>query len=389
MIPITRPWLPPLEDYVRLLEGVWSSRMLSNFGALATALEAMTGAYLGVPVALAAASGDIALTLAVRALDLPAGSRVIVPSFTFNSTVNAILWNGHRPVFADIDPTTLTVDPVDVAAHLDGAAAIVATHVFGNPADVDALGALGRSGGVRILYDAAHGYGSRHGRRAIGTFGDGEVFSLSGTKPVTSGEGGLFTTADEDVAERFRYLRGYGFLNDYESRLVGLNGKMSELHAALGLLTMARIETALAVRAVHLDAYRARLGAHPGVTFQAVVAGDRSTTKDIAVLFADRATRDGVEAALTAARVQTKRYFRPCHTMSAYRVHADRPLPATEWVYERILCLPLYEDLAEADRELVIDIVERTLDAPTSIGPRRVASRARPDPVVVLPAWPA
>lgn len=393
MIPIMRPWLPPLEDYVGLLQGIWASRMLSNFGELATALEAQCASYLDSPHVLSASSGDIALALAIRALDLPAGSRVLVPSFTFNSTVNAVLWNGHRPVFVDIDAATLTVDPADVATRVDGAAAIVATHVFGNPAAVERLAEIARSAGVRLLYDAAHGYGSLHGERRVGTFGDAEVFSLSGTKPVTSAEGGLFTTADPDLADRFRYLRAYGFQADYHARFVGLNGKMSELHAALGLLTMARIEEALAARRLHVDGYLEGLGdlrAAGEVTVQQVAPGDRSTYKDFAVLFRNRATRDRVERALGDSRIQTKRYFRPCHRMDAYAAHAERALPVTDWVYDRILCLPIFEELAEADRDLVLDVVERTILRPRRPTSRTTRSprRAVPATTSAMPAWP-
>ncbi len=350
--------------------------MLSNFGELATALEGQCRAYLGTPFVLSASSGDVALTLAVRSLGLPQGSRVLVPSFTFNSTVNATLWNGLRPVFVDIDPDTLNVDPVDVAAHLEGASAILATHVFGNPAPVEELTDLGRQTGVRVVFDAAHGYGSLHRGQHVGTFGDVEVFSLSGTKPVTAGEGGLIATADPILADRFRYLRAYGFQGDYHSRYVGLNGKLSELHAALGLLTMARIEEALTVRRRHVDGYMAQLSSLPGISFQRVDPEDRSTYKDFAVLFETPAVRERAEAALTAAGVQTKRYFRPCHTMDAYRDYADRRLPATESVADRILCLPIFEELAEAERDQVCDVVERALHRPASRHGRSTASRS-------------
>ena len=253
MIPITRPALPPLAEYVRLLERIWSTKMLSNFAEHTAALEAMATEYLGAACVLTVSSGDVALILAMRALQLPPRTRVLVPSFTFNSTVNAILWNDLRPVFVDIDPDTLNVDPADVERKIDGAGAILATHVFGNPAAVDELARIAGGAGARLIFDAAHGYGTLRNGRHVGTFGDAEVFSLSGTKPVTSAEGGLFATSNPELAERFRYLRAYGFQYDYHSRYVGLNGKLSELHAALGLLTVARIEDALAARRVHVE----------------------------------------------------------------------------------------------------------------------------------------
>ena len=166
--------------------------MLSNFGPLAQRLEQQTSNYISVPTRVVV-SGDIGLTLAIAALGVPPGSSCLVPSFTFNSTINAILWNGLRPVFVDIDPGSLTMDPDDARLAADKAGnvrVIVATHVFGNPADADRLGELAANHGARLVFDAAHGYGSLRNGSKVGSLGDIEVFSLSGTKPVTSGEGG-------------------------------------------------------------------------------------------------------------------------------------------------------------------------------------------------------
>ena len=379
MIPITRPALPPLAEYVAILERIWDTRMLSNFGEFATSLEVLAADYLGAECVLTVSSGDVALILSLRALMLPPKTRVLVPSFTFNSTVNAILWNDLTPVFVDIDPETLNMDPADAAGRIEGAGAILATHVFGNPAPVDELAALASSVGARLLFDAAHGYGSLRRGKHVGTFGDAEVFSMSGTKPVTSAEGGLFATSDPELAERFRYLRAYGFQTDYHSRYVGLNGKLSELHAGLGLLTLARIEDALAARRVHVDHYLGRLASVPGVSFQRVSVEDRSTFKDFAVVFASGEQRDLVEAALTAVDVQTKRYFRPCHEMDAYRAYADGALPVTESTYRRILCLPLFEDLTPDQVDVVCDIVAAASGVgwphPVGAGPRRTGGR--------------
>lgn len=351
MIPITRPELPPLADYVALLEEVWQSRMLSNFGPMAQRLEAMTTDYIGVPTRVVV-SGDIGLTLTIAAMDLPRGSACLVPSFTFNSTINAVLWNGLRPVFVDIDPHAFTMDPADArsaASEAGSVSLIVATHVFGNPADAEGLRAVADENGARLLFDAAHGYGASRDGVKVGGLGDAEVFSLSGTKPVTTAEGGLIATRDPELLDRIKLLRGYGFHGDYNSRLIGLNGKMSELHAALGLLTMRRIDEALAVRERHIAAYRATLDTVPGISYQQVRAGDRSTYKDFALVFADRGCRDKVEAALSDASVQTKRYFKPCHQMDAFADLHTRPLPVTEATHDRVLCVPLFEGITSRE----------------------------------------
>lgn len=357
MIPITKPQLPPLEEYVALLEEIWASRMLSNFSRFAQELEQLTREYLGVGTRVVA-SGDIGLLLTVAALHLPAGTRALVPSFTFNSTVNALLWNGIRPIFVDIHPTTLNMDPAaarDATERHPGL--IVATHVFGNPADADALATIATNAGARLVFDAAHGYGSRRGEAAVGSLGDAEVFSLSGTKPVTSGEGGLVASNDAALLGDVELGRGYGFKSDYNSRIRGLNGKMSELHAALGLLTMRRIEAALEARQELVERYRRNLGSIPELGYQEIRDVDRSTFKDFAVLFPETSVRDRVEEALTAGAIQTKRYFRPCHTMDAFSEYADAPLPVTERTYSRILCLPLFESLTVEEIDRICDIV--------------------------------
>ena len=360
MIPITRPELPPLDEYRALLEQVWASRMLSNFGSLAQGLERLASEYLGVETRVVV-SGDIGLTLAISCFDLPPASTCLVPSFTFNSTVSAVLWNRLRPIFVDIDPDTLTLDVAHAAAlaREHRPSLIIATHVFGNPADVDGLSRVAASAGARLLFDAAHGYGSRRGGVAVGNFGDAEVFSLSGTKPVTTAEGGLVSSRDVGFLGRFVQARAYGFQHDYNSKRLGLNGKMSELHAALGLLTLRRIEEALERRAVHVQAYRARLGRLAGLGFQKVRVEDRSSAKDFALLFPAPEQRDRVEAALQEASVQTKRYFRPCHGMDAFAMYATGALPVTDDVYARVLCLPLFESMTPAQIDQICTVVEQ------------------------------
>jgi dTDP-4-amino-4,6-dideoxygalactose transaminase len=353
-----RPELPPLERYVELLRRIWDGKMLSNFGPLAREFESIAQAYLHNPHVRAIASADLGLMTAIAALDLPEGSEAIVASYTFNSTVNAILWNGLTPVFAEIDPETLTIDSADVARLVTPRTTVVlGTHVFGNPCDDDALKAA--VGLVPIVYDAAHAYGSRYRGRPCGggSLGTFEVFSFSGTKLVTSAEGGLVATSDAALARKLEYLRAYGFQGDYESHLVGLNGKISELNAALGVLTLGSVERAVLRRQAIVARYRTALADVAGISFQRVDPRDRSTHKDFAILCADTEQRDRIEAALTLGQIQTKRYFRPAHTMRAYRRWATRPLLRTDDVYGRILCLPIFNELPDTDVDRIAAVV--------------------------------
>ena len=361
MIPITRPELPPLEEYEALVAEVWQSRMLSNFGPFAQRLEGLTSNYLGLPTRVVV-SGDVGLILMIAALRLPEGAHVVVPSFTFNSTINAVLWNGLKPVFADIDPETFNLDAAsaDEAASRYKAKLIIGTHVFGNPADVDGLTEVAKARDARLLFDAAHGYGSERDGRRVGTFGDGEVFSLSATKLVTTAEGGLVSAGDETLLARISYLRGYGFQGDYNSQFVGMNGKMSELHAALGVLTLARIEDAIASRHALVDEYRRRLGDGP-IRYQLVRPQDRSTYKDFALVFESEEQRALAESCLLNAGAQSKRYFRPCHSQDAYRTFPAVNLTNTEAMYSRALCIPLFESIRPDEVDTVVEALESAI----------------------------
>ena len=360
MIPITRPALPPLERYTELLAEIWESRMLSNFADFAPRLEELVAGYLGVGHVRAVVSGDIGLMITLKALELPDGAPCFVSDFTFNSTVNAALWNRLRPVLVDIELDTFNLSSASLAAAMrrhPTPGVVLGTHVFGNPCDVEAIRPLAARHGHAVVFDAAHAYGSRRDGVPAGRLGDAEVFSLSGTKLVTSAEGGLITTPHDWLAERIDYLRAYGFQHDYVSHYVGLNGKMSELHAALGLLCLAEVEEAVAARAALVARYRERLG--DAVGWQAVASGDRSTYKDVCLWLGSR--RDAVEAALTAAGVGTKRYFVPLHTMPAYAAHQDTPLPVTEEVHRSTLCVPAFTDLGTAGVDQICDVILKAL----------------------------
>jgi dTDP-4-amino-4,6-dideoxygalactose transaminase len=230
---------------------------------------------------------------------------------------------------------------------------VVATHTFGNPCDADALREA--AGKLPILYDAAHAFGSRYRNRSAGTLGDIEVFSFSGTKLVTSAEGGLVAASSDALIERIEYLRGYGFLGDYETHWPGLNGKLSELHAALGALTVQTAERAVKQRGALAERYRERLADVAEISFQRIDPRDRTTYKDFALLCAK--DRDGLEAKLKDAGVQTKRYFRPAHVMRAYKMHARGALPVTDRIAAQVLCVPMYNELSAADLDRITDTV--------------------------------
>jgi dTDP-4-amino-4,6-dideoxygalactose transaminase len=356
VLPVSRPSLPELEEYVALLQDIWQSRMLSNFGKYAQLFERKAQGYLGNPFTRAVVNCDAGLILALAALEVPEGGECLVQAFTFNSTINAILWNRLRPGFVDIDPRTLNVDCDDLERRITPATrAIVVTHIFGSPLDIGRVMEIAARRELPVVVDAAHAYGAQYGGRPIGDPGLGnfQVFSWSGTKQLTSGEGGLIAAAGDAQARRIEYLRAYGFQNDYVSEWVGLNGKLSELHAALGCLTMDRVEEAVASRQATAGRYRDALGRVPGVRFQEHLPGARSTYKDFAILCPKH--RDELAAHLDNQGIQSKKYFRPLHTMPAFerfRSPSD-DLADTEAVAEAVLCLPMFNELRTGDVDRV------------------------------------
>jgi dTDP-4-amino-4,6-dideoxygalactose transaminase len=300
----------------------------------------------------------------LRAME-PSGD-AIVPSFTFSATAHAVAWNGLHPVFADIDPETLTLS-ADATHHATGVrtAAIVATHTFGTPCDVEGLSSLARRNGLRLVFDAAHAFGSTKAGTRIGGFGDAEVFSLSPTKLLIAGEGGLIATNDDVLAERCRIGRDYGNPGDYDCRFVGLNARMSEVHAAIALASLDHIEERIVERNDLAGRYRSLLGEIPGLSFPTVHAGDRSTYKDFTILvdsddFGCDAARLAVS--LLAEGIDVRRYYSPpVHAQKAYRnlARSNGDLPVTNWAAARVVTLPLWCGMTESQQAGVAGAIDR------------------------------
>jgi dTDP-4-amino-4,6-dideoxygalactose transaminase len=360
-LPLARPTIPNPEKVAEEVLQILRSGDLTN-GPHVRDLERRVAERVGVRHAVAVSSCTAGLMLVLRAADLTGD--VVLPSFTFMATAHAVAWNGLHPRFADIDRDTLTLSP-GAAMRAIGmrSSAILATHTFGTPCDVEGLAESARQSGIRLFFDAAHALGStRHGE-PVGRFGDAEVFSLTPTKPVIAGEGGIITTNDDDLAERCRLGRDYGKTEDYDVRFIGLNARMSELHAAVALASLDGLDEWLERRNGVAARYREALSAIPGVSFPEVRAGDRSTYKDFTVLVDHELF--GMEAAslagaLAAEGMQTRRYYSPpVHRTRAYQAMSNGPLPVTEWAAGRVLTLPLWDGMNDDHLDRVAEAIRR------------------------------
>jgi dTDP-4-amino-4,6-dideoxygalactose transaminase len=343
---LARPAIANPSSVAEAAGEILASGVLTN-GPYVRRLEERAAAYLGVRHCVAVCSCTTGLMLVLRASGL--SGDVVLPSFTFSASAHAVAWNGLRPAFADIRPDDLLLDPSAVARSAGvRTSAILATHTYGTPCDTEALGRLARRNGIRLFFDAAHAFGSRRGDKMVGGFGDAEVFSLSPTKVLIAGEGGIIATNDDSLAERCRIGRDYGNPGDYDTRFVGLNARMSELHAATALASFEDLEERIGRRNQLAERYRKVLAGLAGIDFPMVAEGDRSTYKDFTILidtegFGMDATE--VAGALAAEGVQTRRYYAPpVHRQRAYRWvgPANGALPETDRAAARVLTLPLW-----------------------------------------------
>ncbi len=354
------PTLPDLDGVLQAYAPAYACGLITN-GAIVERFEHAAAEYLRVRHCVAVSSCTSGLMLVLRALDLT--GEVVLPSFTFFATGHAALWNRLRPVFADSEPDTWNIDPADVERKITGrTAAIIGVHVYGNPCDAGRLTEIAARRGLKLIFDAAHAFGSLHGDCPVGGSGDAEVFSLSPTKTLVAGEGGVVATNDALLARRLRAARNYGDSGSYDCDLLGLNARMPEFNAALALAGILLTETKIGRLNQIAAAYRAELGRLPGVLFQCVRPDDRSTWKDFSIwLDAGRGCPpDELAAALRAENVETRRYFHPpLHRQRLYRHFCTYAVPNAERISDGILSLPIYPSLADEQVQGVCAAIRR------------------------------
>jgi dTDP-4-amino-4,6-dideoxygalactose transaminase len=358
---VTRPIAPERVAYAALTARVFEDRWFTNSGPLAIELEERLRIQLGVGCCTTFCNGTAALLTALRSLDLR--GEVITTPFTFPATPHCIEWNGLTPVFGDIDPETYNLDPARVEEQIGpDTCAILPVHVFGNPCDVDGLQAVADRHGLRLVYDAAHAFGVELAGEPIGRFGDLSALSFHATKVFHTAEGGAVVASDPALAERLRLLRNFGIVNENEVHGVGLNGKMSELHAAMGLLVLDALEAEIEQRGRLSDHYHARLKDVEGLSFQRIATGTLRNHFNFTVQIDRDAfglSRDEVHAALRPDGIVSRKYFYPLCTENecyASLPSANRDdLPSANRLAGRILSLPLYGSLGESDVDAIVD----------------------------------
>jgi dTDP-4-amino-4,6-dideoxygalactose transaminase len=379
---VGRPNLGDREAFLARIHDILDRRWFTNNGPDVQEFERRIAAFTGTRHCIAVCNATIGLELVTRALGMD--GEVIVPAFTFVATAHALQWQGVTPVFCDVDPETHNLDPVAAEALVTPrTTGIVGVHVWGRPCAVEALGALARRRGLKLVYDAAHAFACSHGGRMIGGFGDAEVFSFHATKFLNCFEGGAITTNDDDLARRVRLMKNFGF-SGYDNVVhPGTNGKMTEVCAAMGLSSLERVDEIIEVNRRHQARYRDGLRDVPGVSVLTYDPRERSNLQYV-VLEVDESRagldRDALVRLLHAENVLARRYFHPgVHEMEPYRSrdpHAGERLPQTTRLCRRVMTLPNGTAVTEADVDTVCALVRFAVEHAAELrGPLAAAAR--------------
>ena len=361
--------LPPLGDYTELLQDVWASGWLANGGAQHQALEAELAQWLQVPHLSLFNNGTIALMVACQALRLT--GEVITTPFTFPATPHVLSWNNVTPVFADIDPETLCIDPASVATRVTPrTSGILGVHVYGVPCDVNALGAIAQNHRLRVVYDGAHAFGTQINGQPIATYGDATMFSFHATKLFHTAEGGALAVNTPELKQHIDLLKNFGIKNENEIVLPGINGKMSELQAALGRVVLRHVAAERQRRAAILQVYEQRLAGIPGLRLHGMPDGVTNSLQYLVLrVNADQAgcNRDTLHERLKRYNIITRKYFHPlCSDYDCYRhLPTARPqhLPNAYRVVSEVLVLPLFGALTADDVHRICDAISYSLCA--------------------------
>lgn len=359
---VTQPYLPPLDDLLPYLQTIWDRKVLTNNGPFHKELESELAEFLGVPSLALFTSGTIALVAALQALRIT--GEVITTPYSFIATAHSLLWNGIKPVFVDIDPVTLNMDPSKIeAAITPQTTAILPVHCYGNPCDVAAIQQIADNYNLRVVYDAAHAFGVESSSGSILQHGDLSVISFHATKVFNTFEGGAIVCPDEKTKVHIDHLKNFGFVNETTVVACGINGKMNEFSAALGLLQLQHFNAAMEKRK-HIDTlYREQLEDVPGIhcvprTEQVV---DNYAYFPILVEDEYPMSRDDLFDKLDAEGIVARRYFYPL--ISSFPMYRGLPsavaenLPVAHRTAERVICLPIYPDLNDQDVLRIVDLI--------------------------------
>ena len=363
-INVTQPFLPPLEEFQIYLQQIWKNKYITNNGPFHKQLEQELCNYLGVKHISLFANGTIALLVAIKALELK--GEIITTPYSFVATAHSIKWNGLEPVFVDIDPLTCNLDTKKIEnAISDQTTAILPVHVYGNPCNTEKIAEIAERYGLKIIYDAAHAFGVTVNGNSILNSGDLSVLSFHATKVFNTFEGGAIVSHTAEMKKKIDDLKNFGFQDQITVEGIGINGKINEVQAAMGLLQLKYIDQVIEKRNRIAELYREKLSEVNGISFLDGIKGVKHNYSYFPIFINEREygmNRDKVYEELTNHNIFTRRYFYPLISrFSAYKnlpSAEEKSLPVAEQISSEVICLPIYPDLEHRDVERVIGILK-------------------------------
>ena len=362
---VTRPALPPLDEFVEYLRKIWDTRILTNNGPFHQQFEKELAEYLGVKYLSVFANGTLALVTALQALRIT--GEVITTPFSFVATTHSLWWNNIKPVFVDIEPDYFNLDPEKIeAAITPQTTAIMPVHVYGNPCRVDEIQHIADTYGLKVIYDAAHAFGVTVNGNSILNYGDLSVLSFHATKTFNTIEGGAIICHDEKTKKRIDFLKNFGFADELTVVEPGINAKMNEIQAAYGLLQLKHIDEYIANRKAVADFYRNDLKDIKGIGILNDIEGIRHSYTYFPILINEREygeSRDEIYERLKRHNIYGRRYFYPL--ISQFPTYRGLPsakvenLPVATKVADQVICLPIYPSLETENIEAIISLLKR------------------------------
>lgn len=354
---VTKTHLPPIERYKAYIDQIWERGWITNHGELVGKLAVRLQKCLDAKQLCLTSNGTLALQIAIKAL--AKGGEIITTPFSYVATTSSIVWQGCKPVYADIEPGTLCIDPAKIEqAITPQTTAILATHVYGNACDVEAISGIAERHGLKVIYDAAHAFGASYRGKPLCNYGDASILSFHATKLFHTIEGGALICNDKELHETFCYMRNFGHDGEEAFHGLGINAKMNEFSAAMGLCVLDDLDGILAKRKAIHENYNELLDGLP-ITGPRLRNADGYNHAYYPVLFADEAACLAVQKALNKEGIYPRRYFYPPLNQLPYVEHA--PMPVSDEVSRRVLCLPVSSELPPDEQERVSQIIRKTI----------------------------
>ena len=363
LITVTSPLLPNLDEFHDMLQEIWNSKWITNNGSFHKQLEKELAAYLKVPYISLFTNGTLPLITALQALRIT--GEVITTPYSFVATTHSLWWNGIKPVFVDIDPTTGNIDPDKIeAAITPKTTAIMPVHVYGKPCDTQRIQQIADKYGLKVIYDAAHAFGVEVNGESILKAGDMSTLSFHATKVYNTIEGGALVMHDEKTKQRIDYLKNFGFANEVEVIAPGINSKMDEMRAAYGLLNLRQVDAAIEARRQVAVKYREALRPIEGITFMDDMPGVKHNYSYFPIFIDSEKygmTRDELYLKMKEQNVLGRRYFYPLISeFSTYRglpSAAPENLPNAHKMADSVICLPMHHELSDEDKERILNLL--------------------------------